>query len=270
MSIDWFTFAAQLLNFVLLLWLLKRFLYRPIMNAIAARENKITDELAHAAAVETEAQEERSRFEQSNRELEQQRGALLDQAAAEAKTEYERLVDEARTLTETQTRKRLNTLESSIANLNDALRHRVQQEVFAIAGKILTELASQSLEEHMADKLLARLGALDKDAMHDLRNAIETDRHTLLLRSAFALPQSKIDAISELLSDIAEGEIELRCETIPDLITGMELIVNGHKLAWSTADYLASLEQSVAAMTAVENIPGHPARTGSRHNQSSS
>ena len=270
MSIDWFTFAAQLLNFVLLLWLLKRFLYRPIMSAIAARENKITDELAHAAEVETEAQEERSRFEQSNRELEQQRGALLDQATAEAKTEYERLVGEARTLTETQTRKRLQALESSIANLNDAHRHRIQQEVFATARKLLTELASQSLEEHMADKLLARLGALDKDAKHDLRNAIETDRHALLLRSAFSLPQSKLDAINKLLSDIADGDIELRCEIVPDLISGMELSVNGHKLAWNTVDYLAALEQSVAAMTALENIPGHAARTGSRLNQSAS
>jgi F-type H+-transporting ATPase subunit b len=270
MSIDWFTFAAQLLNFVLLLWLLKRFLYRPILNAIAARETKIAAELAHAAAVKAEAQEERNRFEQGNRELEQQRGALLDQATAEAKTEYERLVDEARTLTETQTRKRLEALESSVANLNEALRHRVQQEVFAIARKILTELASQSLEEHMADKLLTRLGALDTDAKHDLRNAIETDRHALVLRSAFALPKSKFNAISKLLSEIADGDIELRCEIIPDLIIGMELIANGHKLAWNTADYLASLEQSVAAMTAVEDIPGHPARAGSRHNQSAS
>jgi F-type H+-transporting ATPase subunit b len=122
----------------------------------------------------------------------------------------------------------------------------------------------------MADKLLARLQALTTDAKHDLRNAIETDRHALLLRSAFALPKSKLDAISKLLSEIADGDIELRCEITPDLISGMELSVNGHKLAWNTADYLASLEQSVAAMTAVENSPGHPARVGSRPNQSAS
>ena len=94
MSIDWFTFAAQLLNFVLLVWLLKRFLYRPILNAIAAREKRIAAELANATAVEAEAQQERNTLEHNNRDFELQRDTLLDQARAEAKAEYERLVGE--------------------------------------------------------------------------------------------------------------------------------------------------------------------------------
>ncbi|MFQ3186924.1 MAG: F-type H+-transporting ATPase subunit b, partial [Marinomonas primoryensis] len=48
MLIDWFTVIAQLINFLVLVWLLKRFLYRPILNAIDAREKRIADELADA------------------------------------------------------------------------------------------------------------------------------------------------------------------------------------------------------------------------------
>jgi F-type H+-transporting ATPase subunit b len=37
MLIDWFTVGAQVLNFLILVWLLKRFLYGPILDAIDAR-----------------------------------------------------------------------------------------------------------------------------------------------------------------------------------------------------------------------------------------
>ena len=52
MLIDWFTVGAQVLNFLILVWLLKRFLYKPILNAIDAREKRIAAELADAACEE--------------------------------------------------------------------------------------------------------------------------------------------------------------------------------------------------------------------------
>ena len=50
MLIDWFTVGAQALNFLVLVWLLKRFLYKPILNAVDAREKRIAAELADADA----------------------------------------------------------------------------------------------------------------------------------------------------------------------------------------------------------------------------
>ena len=50
MLIDWFTVGAQAVNFIILVWLLKRFLYKPILNAIDAREKRIATELAAAGA----------------------------------------------------------------------------------------------------------------------------------------------------------------------------------------------------------------------------
>src|ERR1700688_2249451 len=96
MLIDWFTVGAQVLNFVILVWLMKRFLYKPIIHAIDAREERIATELADGAAKKAEAQKERDEFQHKNEEFDQQRAALLSQAADEAKTERQRLLDEAR------------------------------------------------------------------------------------------------------------------------------------------------------------------------------
>jgi len=63
MLIDWFTVGAQVLNFLILVWLLKHFLYKPILNAIDAREKRIASELADADAKKSEAQKERDDFQ---------------------------------------------------------------------------------------------------------------------------------------------------------------------------------------------------------------
>src|SRR5450432_376915 len=96
MLIDWFTVGAQALNFLMLVWLLRRFLYKPILNAIDAREKRIAAELADAAAKKAEAKKERDDFQQKNEEFDQQRATLLSKAMDEAKADRGRLLDEAR------------------------------------------------------------------------------------------------------------------------------------------------------------------------------
>ena len=93
MLIDWFTVAAQALNFLILVWLLKRFLYKPILNAIDAREKRIATELADADAKKAEARQERDEFNRKNKEFDKQRTALLTKAEDEATAERQRLLD---------------------------------------------------------------------------------------------------------------------------------------------------------------------------------
>jgi len=77
MLIDWFTVIAQAFNFVILVWLMKRFLYKPILHAIDAREKRIAAELADADATKAEAQKKRDAFQQKNEEFDQQHAALF-------------------------------------------------------------------------------------------------------------------------------------------------------------------------------------------------
>ena len=157
MLIDWFTVGAQALNFLILVWLLKRFLYKPILDAIDAREKRIAAELADADAKKAEAQKERDEFQHKNEEFDQQRAALLSKATDEAKAERQRLLDEARKAADALSAKRQEALRSDAQNLNQAIRRRTQQEVFAIARKALTDLATTSLEERMGEVFTRRL-----------------------------------------------------------------------------------------------------------------
>jgi len=144
MLIDWFTIGAQVLNFLILVWLMKRFLYKPILNAIERREQRIATELANADKKKTEAQKESDEFRHKNEEFDQQRTLLLRNATEEAKTERQRLLDEAREAATALSSKRQEALRNDMQNLHQAISRRTQQEVFAIARKALADLATTS------------------------------------------------------------------------------------------------------------------------------
>jgi F-type H+-transporting ATPase subunit b len=255
MLIDWFTVAAQAINFLILVWLMKRFLYKPILHAIDAREERIAKELADADARKTEAQKERDEFEHKNQEFDQQRAALLSKATDEAQAERERLLDEARKAAAALSSKRQETLRNEEENLHQGISRRTQQEVFAIARKALTDLATTSLEERLGEVFTRRLREMDGQAKAGFAEALKTASDPAVVRSAFDLPAEQRAAIQNALNETFSAEIHVRFETAPDLISGIELTTNGQKVAWSIADYLVSLKKGVDELLEEKDEP---------------
>jgi F-type H+-transporting ATPase subunit b len=253
--IDWYTVGAQALNFVILVWLMKHFLYGPILNAIDAREKRIAKEIADADAKKAEAQKEHDEFQHKNEEFDQQRATLLSKATDEAKGERQRLLAEARQAAEALTAKRQETLRNDAHNLNQAISRRTQQEVFAIARKALTDLATTSLEERVGEVFTRRLRAMDSQAKAGLAQALKTTSAPALVRSAFDLPAEQRATIQNALNETFSAEIRLRFEIAPDLVGGIELTASGQKVAWSISDYLASLERDVGELLKENDKP---------------
>lgn len=252
MLIDWFTVAAQALNFVVLVWLMKRFLYQPILRAIAAREQLIAAQLADAAGQKAEAQRERAEFEDKNQAFEEQRAKLLGEAVAQVQVERQRLLDSARQAAEALSAKRQEALRNDASKLNQALAQRVQHEVFAIARKALADLADSSLEERLVAVFIEQLQRLEAPAQQRLAEAIALGTEPVLLRCAFELPAAQRLLLQEALNDCFAGEIALRFERKAELLGGIELSCNGRRLAWSISDYLQALEQGVDELLQVQ------------------
>lgn len=255
MLIDWFTIGAQGLNFLILVWLMKRFLYKPILHAIAVREQRIATELSDAEATKAVARKERDEFAHKNAQFDQQRADLLRQATDEATAERRRLLDEARQAADALRTRRQDTLRNDAQTLNQAIRRRTQQEVFAIARKALTDLATTSLEERLGEVFTRRLRELDEQTKAGLAEALKTMSEPALVRSAFSLPVEQRAVIQHALNETFSADIPVQFETAPDLISGIELTTNGQKVAWSIADYLASLEKGVDELLQEKDTP---------------
>ena len=245
MLIDWFTVIAQAINFLILVWLMKRFLYKPILNALDAREKRIAAELADADARKAEARMEREEFRRKNDEFDRQRAALLNKATDEAAAERRRLLDEVRKDADGLRAKLQDMLSSEYQGLHEEFARRTRAEVFAIARKTLTDLAGSSLEERMVDVFVHRLRGLGSEEKERLAAMFKPSAIPVLVRSAFDLtPAQRVSIEGAVKETLARGS-PARFEIVPDLVSGIELIIQGQKIAWSIADYLASLEKGV-------------------------
>ncbi|MHB8834203.1 MAG: F0F1 ATP synthase subunit B family protein [Candidatus Methylomirabilia bacterium] len=248
MIIDWFTVGAQALNFIILVWLLKRFLYKPILHAIDAREKRIADELADADAKRAEAKKERDEFQSKNKEFDEQRATLVSKATDDANAERQRLLDEARKAADSLSAKRQEALDREQQSLSDEITRRAGAEVFAIARKALTDLAAASLEERLVEVFARRVQELPGTEKEELAAALRTSSDPALVRSAFELPAPQRAALQDALNVAFSAEVRLRFEIAPDVISGIELTANGRRVSWNIADYLSSLEARVGEL----------------------
>jgi len=115
----------------------------------------------------------------------------------------------------------------------------------------------------MSEVFTRRLQELDNEAKEGLAKALKTPADPVLVRSAFELPSEQQSAIQHELQETFTADpstplragIQVRFETAPDVISGIELTANGRKVAWSIADYLASLEKSVGELLKEQSKP---------------
>ena len=129
--------------------------------------------------------------------------------------------------------------------MGEELTRRTEEEVFAIARKTLTDLATTGLEEQMTDAFIHRLHELSSAERADLQSAFKAAASSVIVRSTFRLPAAQRRAIEGVVKDVFAIETQIQFETAPELVSGIELTANGHKIAWSIGHYLASLKKSV-------------------------
>jgi F-type H+-transporting ATPase subunit b len=259
MLIDWFTVGAQIVNFLVLVWLLQHFLYKPVLNAIDAREKRIAAELADADAKKAEAEKERTDFEDKNNVFNQHRSALLSKAADEAKSERERLIDQAKKDAESLRVTQADALRADQIRLGSEITLLAEKEIFAIARKALTDLATVSLEERVGEIFTRRLRELDPKAKQLLGDALKNSSQPALVRSAFELPADQRAAIQNALNETFSAVVRIKFEESQDVICGIELTANGQKVAWSISSYLNGLSKKVSDLVDTQSPPASKA-----------
>lgn len=257
MNINWFTVIAQVINFLLLVWLLKKFLYKPILDAIDEREKKITDKLKDADTQKAAAQKEQEDFKKQQGDFAAERKALMDKAVAEANTKRQQLMDAAKTEADNFRIKMEHAAKEKEENDNLDMSEKIHQQVFAITRKALGDIASVSVEEQSVNTFNKHLRALKDDEKQQFTEAFKSNSNAILVRSAFDLTATQQGEINDAVNETLGAKTALQFKISPDIISGIELSTNGYKLFWSFAEYLHSLEKNIAE-TMKENAKPQP------------
>jgi F-type H+-transporting ATPase subunit b len=256
MLIDWFTVFAQVVNFLVLIWLLKRFLYRPIINNIDAREKRIATEIADADAKSAKAEQQRNEFEQKNAEFEQQKTTRMNKLIEDTKAERAQLLETVRQEAEDLRKKLQLALKNEQLNLQVALSQSAREEILS-----------------MTEIFIRRLHELTDKETTDFTAAFNLSAKPILVQTAFTLPKPQCSVIKTEIEKILGHEITLQFAIEPKVISGIEISINGQKISWSINEYLRSLAKRVDELllttSSIENSDLSPSSAQDNNHETS-
>lgn len=251
MLIDWFTVIAQIINFVVLVLLLRRFLYGPIVKAMEERERRIAEELAAADRKQEQAEQEARRYRKERTEFEEQRRQMLDKTVAEVEVQRKEMIRQARVDAEDARRRWHETIQREQADFLRELRRRTSEHVYTVTRRALADLAEADLERQMLAVFLGKLTEMGDDTRREIvRYAQESDL-PVTVYSAFALPDQARGGIVAALQISKEGP-HIDFKVRPDLTAGIEIKSPSQRVAWHLSHYLDQLEAEATALIAGE------------------
>lgn len=236
MEWDWTSYVLQIINFLVLVWLLKRLLYRPVMDVIAQRQRSIVQ--ATNAAQQTRAQAEALQKDLQRQLAEHERhqaeamAKLADEVATERQHRMARLEAELQKETE-----RRNALAE--ARVQDAIRQArttMEDGVYGAVASLLQRLASEDLDRRLLDLLIEDLPGLpspQRDALRDAANGAPLE-----LTTARPMSQEQQQRLLTALQEMMQRPLTLTECVEPALVAGLRVGIGPWQLAASVADEL--------------------------------
>lgn len=226
MEIDWSIVVFEVLNFGVLVWLLKRFLFRPVAKALQERREAIEAQRHEVEAREAAAEQVRREFEDRVRGLDQRARTTIEQAMEEGRQRRADAIDEGRS----KAREMLDEAREEIATGRRQALHELRREVLGLASAAATRVVRDMSERSVTRAFTRRAAHALQDAARDLGEAaIEV----------WVPPDEDTDAIVAELHDEL-GPVVLRVNTDPELVAGVRLVAGGREVESSASASLAA------------------------------
>jgi F-type H+-transporting ATPase subunit b len=256
MQIDWLTVAAQAVNFLILVYLLRRFLYRPVMTAIARREEHITQQMQQAVSREQEAEQEVEQYRRKTEALERKRGELLSAGSKEVEDHRKSMLAEAREEVDairTTWRKEVEREQQEFLGMFKGL---AAATLTRTARRVLADLAESELEQQLIRAFMKRLESLDHALLTSLRKSARKAGEIRVTTSFEANQDTRSQVKRAIQYHLLEGkETEIQFHQSAELICGIEVKIDAQKLGWTMADYLQALEHDLGQTLAQVHAP---------------
>ncbi len=235
MSIDWITVAAQIVNFLILIWLLRRFLYRPILDGIDAREREITDRMAQAAQITAKAEAVEADYNAQIAALQAGREAMTEKARAAAEQDRDALLAETRARMTREQAARNEERAQEAQRYTESLQHEGAAALLALTRKALTDLSGERLEERIIARAATRLATMS----HDLK-AAAGDSRTAVVTTQAPLDEALRRRLEKQVATAVPG-VAVQFATDSDQSPGLVLRLGGAQLGWTVDSYVDGL-----------------------------
>lgn len=235
MQFDLFTFIAQVVNFLVLVALLRIFLYKRVVGAMDKREQEVARRWDKAKKKHEEAEQEADKYREQQQELEDRRDELEQEARDKAEEKRKRLLEEARQDVADARQRWRRSLARERGELAGELRRRAAGAVRETVGRVLGQLADENLEERVVERFLGMLDELKDEDRERL------DPEDLVVRTAFETGDEPRRRVAEALGGLFDREVSPEFEQDDEVVVGIELESGGTRLGWSAGRFLEEL-----------------------------
>ena len=242
-QVDFITLSAQIINFLVLVLLLRHFLYKRIIDVMNEREAGIASRLKEAEQKRKESEQEAESYRKKEQELLDKREGM----AAEIREEIEAMRKDLTNKARDEVKDNKARWNEDIEHQKDAfligLRRRASEEIFTIARRALHDLANEELEWHIINSFIRRLKKMEEDEIKGIKEFHQQPQQVLIIKSAFEIPEEMRRTIQEALQEQINSDVKLQFKISPELICGVELDAYDMRITWNLDSYLDSLEE---------------------------
>lgn len=247
MSIDFFTLIAQIFNLLLLLFLLRKFLYLPVLKIVEERQKVIKSELQKAADEHARALKLSKECSAKMADIDRQRQVILDQTQEHAQELAQKLAAEAHKEYENARLQWKNKLLAEQKTLELALQNLVVEHFDAFARSALEQMADLSLHALIVEKFKQKIETLDDEEKKQIAAALKTDRQIKIL-SALPLNDSLQKDLTHFMHNSLQVDRSAEITFAQDsaLICGIALRVRDQMISWNLASYMENFHKQMS------------------------
>lgn len=250
MNFDWTTFILEIINFLVLVWILKHFLYQPVLDIIAKRRAGIEKALADAQRIKAEAEVLKLQNEKFLADWEQQKEAAQARLMAELAIMRENKLAELNASIKEEAERRKVLEERSKREFERSMEEKGVAQGVAFSTKLLTRLASSELEAGLYTLLLKDLHSLSEENRHAIAKAAAASELQIKVQSAFPLHPSKQTELTHYLAEVAGRMLPIEFHVNPELIAGFQIVIGPWILHANLRDELKFFSGSLQHATA--------------------
>lgn len=245
MQIDWFTLVAQIFNFVVLVVLLRWLLYKPIVQTMQQRQDKITAALTEAEEKQRLAEQEAAHYRRERELLETQQNELLMATRQEADALRKAMLQQAREDVDATQIAWQESLQHEHEQFLHNLRQQMGQQLHRYLRRALADLANADLEQQAIAIFLEQLRGMAAEQRAAIGQSIQQAGQPVTVHSSFVLGDLTQQQLRDAMQDLLSAP-DIRFATASHLICGIELALPGQRIGWTIDSYLQLLAERVS------------------------
>jgi ATP synthase F0 subunit b len=223
LDINIWSIVFQVLNFALLLFLLSRFLLKPLQRTIAERSEQIESSLDNAAKREAESYATQREIEQRLEEVEKEAEALINQAQDDGRAQSQAIVAEAQQRAE---QIMAEAREQAEAERIEGVKQNYEQTLDTIvdlASGILRSVTVRQTHDDLVTNFAAYIWQREPEEVEEYRRALAEREPTVFVYTPVALSENQQTIIRDTLSSLADRRVNLEVQQEPSLIAGLQV-----------------------------------------------